>query len=116
MIGNPKITFSKFLELESLLRCFTASPQTYSIFWYNFFNPHNLPEISRKEVEKTLELLSRGSYTQTGHLVSETFAREVIAEWQSKGCFVRGREEEAIDSLSLKKKMESGEVSIDTLN
>ena len=114
MLGNPKITFSKFLELESLLRRFTASEQTYVDFWFNFFNPYNLPDLNRADLEKSLELLARGSYTQESTLISKTFARRVYEDWVNKGCQVKG-DADAIDSFLLKKKMQSGEVHIDTL-
>ena len=35
VIGNTKITFTKFLELEMLLNRFTASQETYIEFWTN---------------------------------------------------------------------------------
>ena len=35
VLGNAKITFAKFLELESLLKRFTASKETYVDFWFN---------------------------------------------------------------------------------
>ena len=85
-------------------------------FWFNFFNPFNLPEVKRTDLIQSLELLARGSYTQESTLVSQTFAKRVYEDWASKGCECKGKDADAIDTFLLKKKMQSGEVALETLN
>ena len=71
--------------------------------------------MNRADLEKSLELLARGSYTQESTLISKTFASRVYEDWVNKGCQVKGKDIDAIDSFLLKKKMQSGEVHIETL-
>ena len=70
-----------------------------------------------QEIFSTLELLSRGAFTQTSTMVSNEYAESVFEVIKQQGCVDElPTGEEMVDMVKFKIKLQSGEIDVDLFN
>lgn len=70
-----------------------------------------------KEIISSLELLSRGAFTQTSTMVSTEYADSVYAVIKKQGCVTElPTGEEMVDMVIFKKQLISGNIDVNLFN
>ena len=78
MVENVKINhfvnWNLYLKMNALINFHCAPRQDYVDFWLKFLNPIGRKLIDKQEFIDSIELLTRGRFTNEKTIISEKFA------------------------------------------
>jgi len=103
--------------MATLMSYHSATKAQYIDFWMRFISPQVTKFVTEEEFNERIELLARGSFTDSETLVSVNYARGLYQVLGALNCL--SKEEKSVGDINmnkLKKRLNSETLHIEYLN
>ena len=94
-----KIYWEQYIKLKCFLHFFTLQKAELISFWVKILDPHGIRHINRGKMQDFLEVLARGSMTESQTLVSKEFSIKTLKLFEAEGCLSENGQEVLLEKV-----------------